>query len=125
MSRVILNDKDGTAYAVLQDVLRERKTRKVKVLKNPKQENALRNAYRDFQDPAVLAQVGAIFSELVRAICNKDVASISLGVYQEELQVTFWEKANGKAVVVDSFGFTSIRAFLDEMKERDICPIME
>jgi hypothetical protein len=125
MSRIILYDVNGTAYAVLQDSLRERKPRKVKVLKNQKQEHALRNAYRDFQNPDVLAPVGAIFSELVRAICNKDITSVSLGIYQEELQITFWEKQNGKATVVDSFSFTSIRAFLDEMKERDICPTLE
>jgi hypothetical protein len=97
----------------------------VKMKTSKAQDNAIQNAYREFKDPNWSSDIAYCFSEIVRAVSNKDCHSVSFGTYGGEIQVTFWEKGKAGMSVADSFTFTSMAKFKSEMEERDLWQVTQ
>jgi hypothetical protein len=89
----------------------------VKFVINKKQVEYIRRIEESFaanQNPALVASaLGGMCQGLVEGDCT----SISISVYRDELQVTFWEKKGKGSEVLASFTFSSADGFIAGYEE--------
>ena len=118
--RVVMVDKyTGIEYSIRADTLKRRQGRKTKVkFAKPKTSNkSVTSIFSRFNETADTGLVSSSFGSILQAIADGDCSSISLTIYRDEFQITFWEKNGKSSTVLASRSFLDPEGFIAAVEE--------